>query len=127
MLSPRDTPSIENDESNADLECDLFLSQRTTLDTIDIALPGDSDDDIVFDQYLLSPSPSPSRIPAPSPNDYASELSGAALIQSGCDQPLGSLESYTESLKILTPEIPPEGEMGRGLDSPGEYPRGIGP
>lgn len=93
MLSPHYTPSTEDDESYASLECDLFPSQCTPLgDMINPVEPGHVHDEIVFDQYLCSPSPSPSLSPPLPPEDAASEWSGATLIGAVHDQYTGSVE-----------------------------------
>lgn len=116
MVSPPQyTLSIEDSDKCTDLNSDLFPSRCTTPnDTIDSFEPGDVNDDIIFDQYLRSPSPSPSL--TPSPDDTASELSGATLFDAGRDPSRGSPELYTETLKSLPPEITLESEMARDQD-----------
>jgi hypothetical protein len=101
------TLSIKVSDKCTDLDCDLFPSRCTTFnDTIDSLELRDVNDDIIFDQYLRSLSPSPS--PTPSPDDTASELSGATLFDAGRDPSRGRPELYTETLKSPAPEITPE-------------------
>ncbi|KIX05636.1 uncharacterized protein Z518_03608 [Rhinocladiella mackenziei CBS 650.93] len=100
-----------------DLDCDLFPSHYTTPnDAIDSLEPGDVDVDAVFDQYLCSPSLSPS--PTPSPDDTTSELSGPTLCDAGRDPSHGFSELYTETLRSPAPEISPESEIARDQDYP---------
>jgi hypothetical protein len=76
--------------------------------------PADFDDssnlDPLFDQYLRSPSPSP----PPSPDDGASELSGATLIDAERDESRIT-QQYKESLAL---EDAPEGQVARDQVGP---------
>jgi len=101
MLSLYYTPITENDESCTSLEYDLFPSLCTTFkDTIDFVEPGDIHDDIVFDQYLRSPSPSPR--PLLSADDASSELSRGALINAECYQRGSREEPSREPFRELS-------------------------
>ena len=66
----------------------------------------------MFDQCLRSPSPSPSPSPSllasPLPNDAASELSGATLIDAVHDQSTGNAELCTVESRIPALEHPSE-------------------
>jgi hypothetical protein len=115
ILSPPYLTSIEDDDKCTDLECDLFVSYCTTPhDTVAPLKPDDIDEDTLFDQYLRSPSPSP----PPSPDDAASELSRATLIDAERDQSCGSTEPSTATLKSPAPEDAPESEIARDQDDP---------
>ncbi|KAK5203076.1 hypothetical protein LTR47_011194 [Exophiala xenobiotica] len=123
MISPGPALSTENDDKCDALECDLFLSHCTSLnDTIESVEQRDVDDDIVFDQYLRSPSPS--LPPTPSLDDPASESSGATLINAGGDLSRGSPELYAEIFRGLSPVVTPEGEMARDHADPGRIANG---
>jgi len=96
ILSPPYSLSIEGDDKCTDLECDLFPSHSTNPnDTIESFEPEDDNDTTLFDQYLRPPSPSP---PLP-PDDAASEMSGATLIDAGRDQSRGSPELYNGGIE----------------------------
>jgi len=100
VLSPHYVPSTEGDESCVGPECHLFPSQCTTLsDVVDPVELRDVYDDILFDQYLRSPSPSPPPSPLPSPDDAASELSGVTLINTVCCQRTGGEKPCKEPFK----------------------------
>jgi hypothetical protein len=114
MLSPPAPISIENDDKCIDLECGPFPSYcKTPNETICSLEPADFDDgsnlDILFDQYLRSPSLSP----PPLPNGTASELSGATLIDVERDRFRGNTELYIETLKSLVLEDELESEVAR--------------
>ena len=108
MLVPHYTLSIEDDESCAGLECDLFPSQCATLsDAIDPIVPADLDD-VMFDHYLRSPTSSPSPILLT--DNVASELSGATLIDSERDKRSGSEEPLKELSRVEPRSPGPEHE-----------------
>ncbi|KAK5202213.1 hypothetical protein LTR41_012043, partial [Exophiala xenobiotica] len=123
MISPGPALSTENDDKCDDLGCHLFLSHCTTHnDTIESVEQRDVDDDIVFDQYLRSPSPS--LPPTPSLDDTVCESSGATLINAGRDLSRGSPELYSETLSSLSLVVTPEGEMARDHADPGRIANG---
>ena len=115
MLSPPAPMSIENDDKHVDLEHSPFPSFCTTPNkTIYSLEPANFDEcsnlDILFDQYLRSPSLSPS----PSPDEAASESSEATLINVEPDRSRSNTEPCMEASGILTPEDKLEHEVARG-------------
>src|SRR5271169_4020174 len=74
---------------------------------IDPVVPADLDD-VMFDQYLRSPTSSPS--PTLSADDAASELSGATLIDTERDQHNGSEEPFKELSRVESRSPGPEHE-----------------
>jgi hypothetical protein len=115
MLSPPAPISIQNDDKSINLECRPFPSYyQTPNETICSLNPADFDDDsnldILFDQYLRSPSLSP----PPSSDGAASELSGATLIDVERDHSRGSTGPYMETLGSLAPEDELESKAARG-------------
>ena len=116
MLSPHCSLSIEDDESCAGLECDLFPSGCVTLgDTIDPIMLVDIDN-IMFDQYLRSPASSPSPSPTPSADDGARAWSGATLIDTGRGQHSGREEPFKELSRVASHETEKQ-EAGYQEDS----------
>jgi hypothetical protein len=118
MLSPPAPMSIENDDKYINLECGPFPSYCTTPNkTICSLEPADFDDgsnlDILFDQYLRSPSLSP----PPSPSGAASELSGDTLIDVERDRSRGNTEPYTETFGGQALEDALEGEVAQDQDA----------
>lgn len=115
MLSPPAPISIGNDDKCIDLECGPFPSYCTTPnETVCLLEPADFDDgsnlDILFDQYLRSPSLSP----PPSPDGAASEISGATLIDVERDRSRDNTEPYMETLGSLASEDELASEVARG-------------
>jgi hypothetical protein len=115
MLSPPAPISIEDDDKCIGLEYGLFPSYcKTPNETICSLEPADFDDgsnlDILFDQYLRSPSLSP----PPSPDGTASELSGATLIDVERDRSRGDTEPHMETSRSLVPGDELESEVARG-------------
>ena len=87
ILSP---PCSLNIEEWMDFECRLPLLNCTDYLAIDSLKPEKGDDDTLFDQYLRSPSASPS----PSPQSASSAMSGATLVDVKPTQSRGSVEPH---------------------------------
>ncbi|KIW99701.1 uncharacterized protein Z518_11114 [Rhinocladiella mackenziei CBS 650.93] len=105
MFFPPGPLGIEDDDKCTDLKCDPFPRHCvTSIETIHSLESADCNDnsnlDVIFDQYLRSPSLSPPPSPPGSSEDGAtSESSGATLIHAERDLPRGGAELHTETVK----------------------------
>ena len=110
MLSPPSTSIDDDDDGYDDVECELFPSYCTTVhETIAPLKPEDVDNDMLFDQYLRSPSPSPPS----SPDATSGELSGVTLVETTRDQPRGGRELDNETLQRFAPEDAQRSKIAR--------------
>ena len=111
--------SIENNDKYINLEYGPFPSYNTnpnkTISSLELA---DFDDslnlDILFNQYLRSPSLSPRPSLPPSPDGAASEISGATLINVERGRSRGNTEPYKATSGNLSPKDKLESEVTRG-------------
>ena len=115
------TPLNLDDDNSTDLDGDRFPSYCTPNEVIHLRdspnVDDDPDLDVMFDQYLRSPSLSPTL----SPDDAASDLSGATIIGAERDQNTSSAvlsrePSRTKSRSPVPKHIPQRQQAGHQED-----------
>lgn len=129
QLSPAPV-SLDDDDDSTDLEGDQISSCCTTVDSLisshkSAETEDNTDWDIMFDQYLRSPSLSP----VPSPHDTASQLSGATLIEAKRNRRAGiaDLSMDTSGLELVGPIPEPLPEKPQFEDQQDKGHRKSGP